>query len=367
MAPRARTVRLALGPGSVAVVIAGIALGWLAFGVLTAARRPLGWAVAALVVATIVEPVVSFLDRWLPRALAVVVVFLAIGGGAGGLTFGVLHELDEQVDRLREVAPEAAAGVEEGDGLVASIARDIDLEERVRRAVEELEKPSSGVAAGAAGSAGGFLIGAILSLFLLSWAPRLTQGALAQVRDPDRRAAVARVLAAALGRGRRYVLGNIALALLAGAVAAGAAALEDVPAPLALGLAVAAGSVVPGVGVVIGSLPAILLEAGLGTGDGALRLALGFLTLQLAHEVALRRFVISRSLVVGPAVVLIALVLGYEVYGVGGAYYGAALAVFAVAGLDVVGEARFRPAGPAEGAAAVADGPAVSGAPGLDR
>ena len=41
--------------------------------------------------------------------------------------------------------------------------------------------------------------------------------------------------------------------------------------------------------------------------------------------------------------IVIALVLGFEVYGVGGAYYGAALAVFGVAALDAVGRAAARP------------------------
>jgi predicted PurR-regulated permease PerM len=149
MAHRAGTVRLALGPGAVGILLAGVALGWLAFSVATAARQVIGWAVAALVVATILEPVVSLAARWMPRALAVVAVFLAVGGAVGSLTFGVLHDLDEQTDRLREAAPQAAAEVEAGEGFLASIADDIDLEERVRRVVAELEEPSSGVAAGA--------------------------------------------------------------------------------------------------------------------------------------------------------------------------------------------------------------------------
>lgn len=310
------------------------------FGVATAARRPLGWAVAALVVATIMEPVMSALARRVPRAVAVLLVFLATGAAVGGLTFGVLHDLDEQVGRLKDAAPEAAAGVADGDGLIARIAEDVDLPTRVERAVEELEQPSTGVAEGAASSAGPLLVTAVLAAFLLSWSPRLVDGALRQVPDERRRERAAAVLDEAIHNGRRYVLGTIALAVAAGAVTTAACSAEDVPAAVALGLVVAAGSVVPGVGVVIGSLPAVLLEAGLGTGIGAVRIGLVFLTLQLAHEVALRRFVIPRSLVVGPAVVLIALVLGFEVYRFGGAYFGAALAVFAVAGIDAAGRSR---------------------------
>jgi predicted PurR-regulated permease PerM len=93
------------------------------------------------------------------------------------------------------------------------------------------------------------------------------------------------------------------------------------------------------VGVVVGAFPAVLLEIGLGSTSGAVRLAIGVLLLQAAHAFLLRRVVSANSLVVGPAVIVITLVLGFEVYGVGGAYYGVALAIFGVAALDGVGRA----------------------------
>jgi predicted PurR-regulated permease PerM len=95
--------------------------------------------------------------------------------------------------------------------------------------------------------------------------------------------------------------------------------------------------VVPGVGLFAGALPALLLEGGLGTPAGTIRLAVALVVLQLAHQQVLRRHIAPRTLLVGPAVVVIALVLGFEVYGFGGAGYTAALAVFAVAAVDVGG------------------------------
>jgi predicted PurR-regulated permease PerM len=89
--------------------------------------------------------------------------------------------------------------------------------------------------------------------------------------------------------------------------------------------------------VVAGSLPALLLEAGLGTAGGTIVLFVAMVLLQVAHQQVLRRLVTPRTLVVGPAVIVISVVLGYEVYGVGGAAYTAALAVFAVSALDVGG------------------------------
>jgi predicted PurR-regulated permease PerM len=322
------------------MLLGGVALGWFAFGAAASARRPLGWAVACAVVAAILAPVVTRLAERMPRPLAVIVVFQLVGVAAGSLTFGTLRDLDDQVSRLKETAPEAAAELASSGGLLGDLAADIDLETRTRTLIDELERPSSGVAAGVASSAGAWFVCVVLTAFLLSWGPRLGAAGLRQIGDEERRADVSRAVHNAVGIGRRYLLGVLTLSIVAGIAAWAMCDLEGVPAPLALGVAVAASSVIPGVGVVVGAVPAVLLEVGLGTNVGGIRLALGFVVLQAVHELVLRRVVSARSLTVGPAAIVIALVLGFDAYGVGGAYYGAALAVFGVAALDAVGRAQ---------------------------
>jgi putative heme transporter len=322
------------------MLIGGVALGWFAFGAAESARRPLGWAVGSAVVAAVLSPVVERLAERMPRPLAVIVVFQLVAVAAASITFGTLRDLDDQVSRLKETAPEAAAELAASGGLLGELAADIDLETRVGTLIDELEQPSSGVAAGAASSAGAWVVCTVLTAFLLSWGPRLNTAALRQINDERRRKDVGTIVRRAVGTGRRYLLGTLTLAILSGIVGWALCDLDGVPAPLALGVAIAAGSVVPTVGVMVGALPAILLEAGLGTGLGAVRLTIGFVLLQAAHVLVLRRVVSPRSLVVGPAVVVIALVLGFDAYGVGGAYYGAALAVFGVAALDAAGKVQ---------------------------
>jgi predicted PurR-regulated permease PerM len=163
---------------------------------------------------------------------------------------------------------------------------------------------------------------------------------LRQIEDPERQRRVGRLTRSAFTRGRSYILSTVALALGVGLVAWVLCRIEGAPAPMALAVTVAAGSVVPGVGVAVGALPAVLLETGLGSPSEGGRLFLGFVLLQAFHHLALRRIVVPRSLLIGPAVIVIALVLGYEVYGAGGAFYGAALVVFLIAGIDAVGEAK---------------------------
>jgi putative heme transporter len=340
MAPRAPTVRLALGPGAVAVMLGGIALGWFAFGAADAARRPLSWALACAVAAAVLSPVVEALAERMPRPVAVLVVFQLVAAAVGSLTLGTLRDLDDQVARLKDTAPEAAAELSRSGSVLGELAADIDLEARTRTLIAELEEPSSGVAADVASSAGAWIVSIVLTAFLLSWGPRLGAAGLRQIPDVQRRNRVGRVIRTAVGTGRRYLLGTLSLAIASGTVAWALCELEGVPAPLALGVVVAASSGVPGVGVVVGAVPAVLLEVGLGTGAGGVRLALGFLVLQALHAVVLRRVVVPHSVLVGPAVIVIAMVLGFDAYGVGGASYAAALAVFGVAALDAAGRVR---------------------------
>jgi putative heme transporter len=331
-------VRMTVGPQVVAVVLLGIAAGLMAFGVADAARRPLGWALASAVVAALLEPLVGWLDRYVPRLVAILAGLLVVGVLAGSVVTGILADLGNQFDRLRDDAPRAAAELEESDRF-GEAATDFRLEERVEELLDRLRDPTSGLASEAAAStAGAYLVAAVLTAFLLSSGPAFGEAALAQIRDPVRREQVRDLVRVAFTTGRTYVLFCLGRAAVAGVLAWALCYAEDVPAPIVLGVAVAALSVVPGFGIFFGGVFALLLEAGLGTQDGVVRLALAFLALQALDIVFTRRVVVPRSLVVGPAPIVIAVILGFEVYGVGGAFYAATLAIFGMALLDAAGD-----------------------------
>ncbi len=334
-----RTLRLTVGPQTVAVVLGAIAVGLAAFGIATAASRTIGWAVACAVVASLIEPLVVGLDRFMPRPLAIIAVLLFVGASGVAVAGGILVDLDQQFDRFTVVAPRAAAELEESESF-GDLAQDFRLEGRVRELVNRLQDPTSGLAAEAPARGSTYLVCAVLIAFFLSWGPKLADAALAQLPDETRRARVRTVVGNGFTGARRYALAALARALVAGFAAYGLCRLEEVPLAIVLSVAVGAMSVVPGFGILVGALPALLLKSGLDPGPGAVRLALAFAALQAIDEVVLRRLVAPRSLTVGPAAIVIALVVGFEVYGVGGAFYGAALAIFGVALLDATSEAR---------------------------
>ncbi|MGH9041212.1 MAG: AI-2E family transporter [Acidimicrobiia bacterium] len=337
MAQPGRTLWVTVGPETMAVVLGAAATAAVAFGVANSARRTLGWVVACAVVASLVAPLVSALGRRLPRGVAVAVALLLVGAAGASVAGGLLADLGNQYDRLERVAPQAAAELERSDR-TGPLARDFRLEARVRELLDRLSDPTSGLGSEVPSRASTFLLCGILTAFFIYWGPRVTRAAVKQVPDPEVQASLRTVVGTGFSRAQSYALAGVGRAVVAGLVAGALCRLEGVPAAVVMAVAVGALSIIPGFGILIGSLPALLLEAGLGSGSGALRLAVAFLALQVLDAFVLRRLVAPRSLTVGPAAILIALVVGFEVYGVGGAFYGAALAVFGVALLDAAGE-----------------------------
>ena len=333
----AATIQLTIGPQVVAVVLAGIAVGTMAFGVATAARRTLGWALAAAVVAALLEPLVRMLSRHVPRVIAILSGLLLVAGLAIGVATGVLADLGNQFDRLRDEAPRAAAELEQSDRF-GEQATKFRLEDRVDELLDRLRDPTSGLASEkAASAASAYLVGGVLTAFLLSSGPGIGRAALDQISDPVRRQRAREMVEIGFTNGRTYVLFGLAQAAVVGVIAWALCYWEDVAAPIVVGVAVAALSVVPGFGILVGGSFGILLEAGLGTADGALRLTAAFVALQIANSLFSRRVVVPRSLAVGPAVIVIGVIVGFEIYGIGGAIYAVILAIFGIAILDAAG------------------------------
>ncbi len=332
-----RPLRLSIGPQPVAVVLVSIAVAVALFTVAVDARRVLGWALACAVIAVVLAPVVRVLSRHLPRVVAILIALLAFAAITATVSVSVLSDLGNQFERLKVELPRAAGELEQDPGRFGDLASDLRLQERVQEVLDGVRDPRRGLASSAPATVSTYFICGILTAFLLSWGARASQTGLSQIGDPQRRERVRRVTEQALSRGRVYVLASVAKGIVAGLLIGVACWAEGLPAPVVLGVVAAAASAIPGLGLIVAGIPAIVLEAGVGTTGGVARLSVLVMVLQVADAVVIRRVIAPRSLVVGPAAVIIALVVGFEVYGLGGALYAAALAVFLMAGLDAAG------------------------------
>jgi putative heme transporter len=336
-----RVVRITARSAVVGVLV--LVAGIVAQRIFVAAHRPLSWAAAAVVVAVLIDPIVDLLDRHIPRLAAVVVALLVVGSAAFAVTYVAFDNLADGLDRLGRAAEDAAERLEARDDSVGDLARDVDATRRVDLFVDTLDERVTGgdeVLVSTAGTAPTYLVGGILTLFLMSYGPRFAQSAVNQLPSPRRREAVTEVVTRALNRSRRAVLLMVGEGLVVGLLVTGIAYLLDLPSSAALGFAAGLLAMLPHVGIVLGNLPLILLLLALRSDLAAIVAAVVVVACQLVDSYTVRRRISLYSVHVGLLVPWVVVLVGYAVYGVGGAAFALVFAVFGLAVLDELAARR---------------------------
>ncbi|MGH8937758.1 MAG: AI-2E family transporter, partial [Actinomycetes bacterium] len=318
-------LQVRLTVGSTLLVIGAVATALVISNLFGAARRPVAWAVAASVVAWLLSWVISVLDRWIPRPLAVLATMLGFVVLVVGGWVGVRATLRLEVDKLRTALPAAAQDLEQRYDAVASF----HLAERTQAFMNSLDERfgTQAQVAAAAGTASTYMVTGVLMLFLLAYGPRFVSAALRQIADPDRRESVAAVLYRASNGARAYLLIALAQTIAITAICSVVFYLLDLPAPFVLGLLVGWLSAIPYLGIIVSGLAPLLAaatEPHVFTYAVLVALLVG---LQLVEAFVIRPRVDRRTIRVGPALMLIGTLIGFEAYGVGGAIYGTALLV----------------------------------------
>jgi predicted PurR-regulated permease PerM len=191
-------------------------------------------------------------------------------------------------------------------------------------------------------------VGAILTVFLMTYGPRMARAALEQESDLVRRARLAAIVGPAVSRSRRAAVFAIVEALWVGLAVGGVAWLLDLPAPTAVGFTAGILSLFPYVGLMLGSIPLLLLTLGFRSLLAAVVLFVVVLLLQLADSMLVRPRMATRSIHVGLLVPWVVALVGYSVYGIGGAAYAVAYALFGLAVLDRLDVANRARAGPGD-------------------
>jgi predicted PurR-regulated permease PerM len=338
-AQRVRVLRVGLTPASAIVMVGAVVTAFVLRDAFVAAHRIVGWVVACAIVALLVSAIVDVVDRSLPRWLSVIVVLVGLAVVIALVAVGVVNEVLDSLDQLQTTAPEAAAALEDR----FAWARDIGAAERVERFVAELDdRVRERTISGLAGTAPTFLVTGILMLFVLAFGRRYFDALVKQL-PADRRDEVRHIASSGALRGRRYLLIGLAHSLANGVIVGLVCWTLDLPAPLSLGFFVAAFTIIPTIGVVIGGVPALLIAFGVEGAPTGVVVLIVLLLLQLIEVAIVRRWVDPRTVRLGPAAATVVGLLGFELYGVGGAVYGIALAVIALAALDAAGRPTLTP------------------------
>jgi predicted PurR-regulated permease PerM len=317
-------------------ITGGILLVVVARNVFVAASSVLALALAALVGAVLLSPVVAVVAKKVPRALAILLVFLIVG--LAGLAFRSVHvtAVQDQVDFLAKRGPIVAAEIEARTDKVGQVARDLGLVDRVSEVTTRIEDRFGSRADAVRATALAlptYAVAFILTIFLMVFGPETLTGALERVPD-DRRQRVATAFAGAARAAQLQVGAALVLATLVGTVIWLAGWWIGAPAPGLLALAGAVVAIVPYVGILLGSLPLLLLALGVAPGWQVGVIATVAAAMQFAEATQWRPRIDHRSLYVGPAVPVVVGVIGYSVNGFNGAIVSIIVAVFALSLAD---------------------------------
>jgi predicted PurR-regulated permease PerM len=330
--PRRDRVRFSARSVVVAVAMFGATITLL--GVAAASRRVIGWILVAGVVAALLHPTVSFLERrFKRRGLAVLAVMLLLLGAAASVLYGTVDDIRRETRRLQEVAPDRARLLERSPRF-GRLARDFELEERTRRFVDEVpERLRGGTPAEALRAAGtrgvAFLATTVLTIFFLLHGPRIARSATGQIRNETHRGRLRAVALSVYRRSFGYASATLVMAIASGLFGYAAARAADVPGAAALGIWTGLWDLVPGVGAFVGALPIIVLAAVV-SGERAAVLTVAFLTYQALENRFVQRPVERATVRIGPFLTLAGGLVGLELSGLAGALLVVLAVVLAV-------------------------------------
>ena len=303
----------------------------------------------AAVIALILNPVVSFVQRRVPRGPAIAVVFLSVFGlaGLGGLLLA--QPVTDQVTAFRQDVPSI---IDDANDSLADLQEtldergiDIEIKRQGETALETLQDQVLG-GTGDIVSVGGDLLRElvtagfgvvlvfVLSVYMLVYGPRIgdfVRSVLPSDGTPqdDFPAGAQRAVAG-------YVRGQLLFSLIMGTSAGialwlyGAAGVfeEGRTYAVAFGIFFGVMELVPFIGPVLGALPPILV-AFVGDPLTGVWVGLLFLALQQLEGHVVAPLIFGRTLRINPLLVIFALLLGGELYGIIGALVSLPLAALA--------------------------------------
>lgn len=281
----------------------------------------------ALFLALGLDPIVSLLERKIPRPGAVAIVVVAVIAAFAGIILAIVPVLVEQISNLVENWPQMVKDITD-----SAFFQDLsdrfgsNFEDAVDGVVTFLQDPGNltqiggGLVAVGAGIAGGFTgitIVLILTLYFMASLRGIKKVA-ARFVPAYQRPRFSELLEDVSGAVGRYVIGQASLALINGVLSLILLLIIGAPLPVLLALVAFIGSLIPLVGTLTGSI--IISLACLITSPGtALIAAIYYLIYMQIEAYVISPRIMSRAVAVPGAIVVIAAVGGGALGGILGA------------------------------------------------
>ena len=303
-------------------------------------RKPLTWLVLATFLAVALSGPVNYLDRRMPRGVAIAVVYLCLLAVPVALAALVIPPLVREGNELISNVPGYAADVQEfvkESDTLRSIEEDYGITENLEAQAKTLPT-KIGDAASALGGIGVGLVNSlfalvtilILAAFMLGGGKGWINQALA-LQPRERAVRLRRVLDRMAGAVGGYVVGALAVAFIAGTLAFVVLTILGVPFRGPLAVIVGLFSLIPLVGATIAAIIVGLVTLFTNFPTATIVWTVWAIVYQQLENNLLQPQIHKRTVHVDPFVILVAVLFGGTLLGV----IGAVLAIPAAASIQI--------------------------------
>ncbi len=281
----------------------------------------------ALFLALGLDPIVSFIERRLPRGAAVAIVVGAVVLAFAGIVLAIVPVIVQQVSRLIDDGPQMVSDITNSAWFKHFVDQyGSNFEDAVNGVLTFLQDPGNlgqigggiiAVGAGIAGGITGVTIVLILTLYFMA-SLRAMKRVAARFVPAYRRTRFSELLEEVCGAVGRYVMGQTGLALINGILSVIVLSIIGAPVPVLLALIAFIGSLIPLVGTLSGAIINSLISLFVSPLTALITFAYYLVYMQIEAYVLSPR-IMSKAVAVPGALVVIAAVGGGALGGVLGA------------------------------------------------
>ncbi|WP_181430176.1 AI-2E family transporter [Curtobacterium sp. MCPF17_018] len=307
----------------------GVLVALLAGSIINELSTVLVYIGVALFLALGIDPLVSFLERIIPRWSAITIVVVVVLGAFAGIVFAVVPILVEQTSNLVQNFPEIVQDISQQpwvQDLSKQFAGSFDIDHALQSLQSFVEKPGNllsvgggilAVGSGILSGVTGALIVIILMLYFLASMRGMKRAAYRFVPASRRQnfIDVSEQITQAVGR---YVVGQVSQALINGILSFIFLLIIGAPLPVLLAFIAFLGSLIPLVGTLAAAI-VISLLCFFASPTTALFSGIYYLVYMQVEAYLISPRIMSRAVQVPGALVVIAAVAGGTIGGVLGA------------------------------------------------
>ncbi|MDO3699504.1 AI-2E family transporter [Curtobacterium sp. MCSS17_005] len=307
----------------------GVLVALLAGAIINELSTVLVYIGVALFLALGIDPLVSFLERIIPRWSAITIVVVAVLGAFAGIVFAVVPILVEQASNLIQNFPDIVQDISQQQwvqDLSKQFAGSFDIDHALQSLQSFVEKPGNllsvgggilAVGSGILSGVTGALIVIILMLYFLASMRGMKRATYRFVPASRRQnfIDVSEQITQAVGR---YVVGQVSQALINGILSFVFLLIIGAPLPVLLASFAFLGSLIPLVGTLAAAI-VISLLCFFASPATALAAAIYYLVYMQVEAYLISPRIMSRAVQVPGALVVIAAVAGGTIGGVLGA------------------------------------------------